>query len=136
MDSLTPEQRRRTMRRVKSRDTGPEMVIRKALHAMGYRYRLYANDLPGKPDLVFRSRRKVVFVNGCFWHGHSCKAGSKVVKTNSNYWKAKIEKNVERDLRNVHAFSDRGWESLTIWECDIRNSVEKTTRKIRKFLES
>ena len=93
---MTSELRSRTMRAVKGRDTKPEMAVRRLLHRMGYRYRLHRKELPGRPDIVFGSRRKVIFVHGCFWHGHSCKRGNRLPKTNAEYWQTKIARNVER----------------------------------------
>jgi DNA mismatch endonuclease (patch repair protein) len=120
----TPEAlRSRTMRAVKSKDTEPEWIVRKLLHAAGYRYRLHAKELPGKPDLVFPSRRKVVFVHGCFWHGHACARGARRPKTNSEYWKGKIARNRERDEAHLIALRQGGWKVRTIWECEINRGV-------------
>jgi DNA mismatch endonuclease (patch repair protein) len=116
----SPEKRRRTMQAVKSRDTGPEMIVRQMLHAEGYRYRLHRKSLPGCPDLVFPSRRKVLFINGCFWHGHACPHGSRVPKANRQYWQKKIARNRERDIQSREALTALGWQSLTIWECEIK----------------
>jgi DNA mismatch endonuclease (patch repair protein) len=120
-DNLTPEQRQRTMRRVRSVDTGPEMTVRRLAHGLGYRYRLHRKDLPGKPDLVFPARRKVIFVHGCFWHGHDCKAGRKQPKTNADYWTVKLGRNRARDLANQALLREHGWDVLVIWECRIRD---------------
>ena len=98
---MPSEQRSRTMRAVKFRDTEPELTVRRLLHRMGYRFRLQRKDLPGKPDIVFGPRRKVIFVHGCFWHGHSCKRGSRMPKTNVEYWETKITRNVERHSRQI-----------------------------------
>lgn len=100
--------RSRTMRAVRSANTKPEMIVRRMLHNAGFRYRLHRADLAGKPDLVFVSRRKVIFVHGCFWHGHGCKRGARVPKTNQNYWINKIERNRERDQKNTRALIDDG----------------------------
>ncbi len=108
------------MRSVGSKDTKPEMVVRRLLHGLGYRYRLHRQDLLGKPDLVFPARRKVIFVNGCFWHGHDCPRGSRVPKKNAEYWKAKVSRNVERDRANATALVDQGWQVLTVWECECK----------------
>ena len=96
MDTRTPEQRRRIMQAVKSRNTGPEMIVRRLLHGMGYKYQLYRKDLPGKPDIALASRRKAIFVHGCFWHGHSCPKG-RLPKSRLDYWQPKLAKNRERD---------------------------------------
>ena len=98
---MPSEQRSRTMRAVRDRDTKPELAVRRLLHRMGYRYRLHWRDLPGKPDIVFGPRRKVIFVHGCFWHGHSCNRGNRLPKTNAEYWKAKIERNVARHFEST-----------------------------------
>ena len=100
------------MRAVKGRDTKPEMTVRRLLHRMGYRYRLHRKDLPGKPDIVFGPRRKVIFVHGCFWHGHSCKRGSRVPKSNAEYWKEKIARNIERHSDQLDELTADGWTGL------------------------
>lgn len=106
------------MRAVKSSDTAPEMIVRRLVHHLGGRFRLHRRDLPGTPDIVLPSRRKVIFVNGCFWHGHDCSRGARVQKTNTNYWRAKIDGNVSRDRQSLAALEAAGWRVLTIWECD------------------
>lgn len=116
-----PETRRRTMQAVKSSNTTPEMLVRRALHAEGYRYRLHVKSLPGCPDLAFPSKRRVIFINGCFWHGHACSRGSRVPKTNRQYWEKKIAGNRERDSRNGDALRALGWRVLTLWECEIKS---------------
>ena len=133
-DPLSPEQRERTMRAVKSEDTGPELRVRKLIHSMGYRYSLHRKDLPGKPDIVLPSRKKIVFIHGCFWHGHHCPAGSKKPKTNADYWERKIERNVQRDRRSQSALRRGGWSVAVVWECQTRN-LEKLERRLRTFLE-
>lgn len=112
-----------TMSRVKSKDTVPEMIVRRLVHALGYRYRLHDKKLPGKPDLVFRSRRKLIFVHGCYWHGHDCKRGARMPSTNQEYWSAKIGRNKERDARNLASLEQSGWGVLVIWECEIKDST-------------
>ena len=135
MKFLPPdEQRSRTMRAVKSEDTGPEWTVRRAVHALGYRYRLHAPDLPGKPDLVLRSRRKVIFVHGCFWHGHTCARGARMPVRNREYWTAKIARNHQRDLANVRKLRGDGWKVLVVWECQTREE-EKLQSRLKKFLE-
>jgi DNA mismatch endonuclease (patch repair protein) len=121
------------MRAVRGRDTKPEMTVRRLVHGMGYRYRLHRKDLPGKPDLVFPSRRKVIFVHGCFWHGHSCARGARVPKTNRKYWTSKIDRNRERDARSQRALSDAGWQVLVVWECELRDAEELKVR-LNSFL--
>lgn len=119
-DVFTPEKRSAIMRAVKSRDTKPEVALRKALFALGYRYRLNVKTLPGKPDLVFPKHRTVIFVHGCFWHGHDCKRGNRTPKTNRAYWTEKIARNKARDLRNAAALEAAGWRVLTLWECELK----------------
>ena len=131
MDKLTPDRRSENMRRIKSKGMKPEMLVRSIAHRMGFRFRLHAKDLPGKPDLVFRSRRKVIFVDGCFWHGHSCKEGRREPKSNIDYWRAKIARNKSRDAENREKLIALGWTSLTIWECDDDRKIK---RRLRTFL--
>jgi len=107
------------MGHVRSRDTKPEMTVRQIVHAMGYRYRLHAKDLPGKPDLVFRSRGKIVFIHGCFWHRHADCALARLPKSRQNFWLPKLDANRQRDLKNESALRDAGWDVLTIWECEL-----------------
>ncbi|HZT59683.1 MAG TPA: very short patch repair endonuclease [Pyrinomonadaceae bacterium] len=116
-DVLTPEQRSFNMSRIRNRNTRPEMIVRSTVHRMGYRYSLHRKDLPGKPDLVFRSRRKIIFVHGCFFHMHDCPYGRVVPKTNAEFWRTKRLSNVERDKRNQAALEEMGWEVLRVWEC-------------------
>jgi DNA mismatch endonuclease (patch repair protein) len=107
------------MSRIRGRDNKLEIRLRKALHAKGFRYRLYDRTLPGSPDIVFPSRKAVVFVNGCFWHGHGCSL-FRMPKTNSAFWKNKIEGNIERDQKNLNRLNEMGWKSLVVWECAVR----------------
>lgn len=118
-DHVTKERRSFIMSQVGSKDTKPEMIVRRALHRLGYRYRLHRQNLPGSPDLVFVSRRKVIFVHGCFWHGHGCRWGQ-LPKSRSEYWKNKIETNRERDRRNLNALKKQGWTALTVWQCELK----------------
>ncbi len=134
IDPLTPEQRRYTMRQVHSEDTKPEMSVRRLTHRMGYRYRLHRKDLPGKPDLVFPGRKKVIFVHGCFWHGHDCPAGRKTPKTNQEYWLKKLNRNKERDKQNIAKLHELGWDVLVIWECETRDEAT-LSRRISQFLD-
>jgi len=129
----TPESRSRIMRAVKGRDTSLEMTIRRLIFSMGYRYRLHRKDLPGKPDLVFPSRRKVLFIHGCFWHGHDCKRGARVPKTNREYWEKKIARNQARDVKNKAALQSLGWDVLIIWECQIKDEAALKQR-LSEFL--
>jgi DNA mismatch endonuclease (patch repair protein) len=118
-DVFSPEKRSAVMRAVKSKNTKPEIKLRKALFALGYRYRLNVKGLPGKPDLVFPKYKTVVFMHGCFWHGHDCKRGSRKPKSNAAYWREKIERNRARDQKNRVALEALGWRVITVWECEL-----------------
>lgn len=133
LDPLSPEQRSFTMSRVKGRDTGAELYVRKLIYRLGYRYRLQGRDLPGNPDIVFRSRKKVIFIHGCFWHGHDCRAGRKKPKTNQSYWLPKLKRTKERDAKNQKYLNDLGWKFLILWECELKDAT--LAEKIRIFLE-
>lgn len=130
---MTDAERSRIMRAVRGRDTSPEKAVRSLAHRMGYRFRLHRSDLPGKPDLTFPGKRSVVFVHGCFWHGHDCKRGSRTPKTNTEYWTTKIGRNVARDREQIRALERRGWRALVVWECQLRDEAE-LRRKLRLFL--
>ena len=119
-DVFTLEKRSAVMRRIKGRDTGPEMAVRRILKGAGVGYRLGGCGLPGRPDLVMKGRGTVVFVHGCFWHGHDCARGSRQPKANADYWTAKIGWNRDRDARNVQALAADGWRVITVWECDLK----------------
>lgn len=121
------------MRKVRSKDTKPEIIVRSLVHKMGYRFRLHRKDLPGTPDLVFPSRKKVIFVNGCFWHGHDCKRGARVPKENREYWTRKIANNVNRDSKNAEELGLLGWRSFVIWECEVKDE-SALAQKIAEFL--
>lgn len=122
------------MRLVKSEDTTPELAVRKLTYALGYRYRLHRRDLPGCPDLVFPARRKVLFVHGCFWHWHGCKR-SRMPKTNESYWRAKIDRNVQRDAKNLKMLKRQGWRALVVWECQIKDA-KRLAKKLSHFLDN
>lgn len=130
----SPAVRRRTMQAVKSKDTSPEMRVRRLLHAHGYRYRLHKKELPGSPDLVFSSRRKVVFIHGCFWHGHDCARGARVPKTNTAYWVGKVARNRARDVRARGRLEEFGWKVLTLWECELKDEAAALNR-LTRFLD-
>ena len=120
------------MSRIRSKGMKPEMIVRRLLHGMGYRYRLHRKDLPGKPDLVFVSRRKVLFVHGCFWHQHGdplCKI-ARMPKTRLEYWIPKLERNVQRDLEHQAALAALGWKVLTVWECQTRDTAALAERLV------
>ena len=130
-DVFSPEKRSAVMRRVKGRDTGPEMVVRRALRALGVGYRLGGASLPGRPDVVMKGRRAVIFVHGCFWHGHDCARGAR--QANADYWLAKIGRNRERDRTSEEALAAEGWRVLTLWECELKDA-EALTARLRSFL--
>ena len=134
-DVFTPEKRSAVMARVKGKNTAPELKVRKALTALGARYRLNRKDLPGTPDIVLPGRRLAIFVHGCFWHGHDCARGARVPKNNRDYWVTKIARNVERDRKNHAALSALGWSVLVLWECGIRDDAS-LERLLRDFLEN
>jgi DNA mismatch endonuclease (patch repair protein) len=133
-DVHTPEQRRRNMRAIKAKDTSPELAVRRLIHSLGYRYRLHDTALPGKPDLVFAGRRKVVFVHGCFWHQHECRLGSVVAKTNAEFWRDKRAGNQARDTRVKARLEELGWSVCVVWECELRDSTLPT--RIQRFLDT
>jgi DNA mismatch endonuclease (patch repair protein) len=124
--------RSENMRRIRSKGMLPELAVRSMVHRMGFRFRLHRKNLPGKPDLVFVSRRKVIFVHGCFWHAHDCRIAHKP-KSNADYWEPKLKRNQARDVRNLKALRAAGWKSLVIWECQVKKGSPVGTR-IRKFL--
>jgi DNA mismatch endonuclease, patch repair protein len=126
-------ERSEIMRRVRSTDTTPELIVRKLAYSLGFRYRLHKKELPGKPDLVFSGKRKVIFVHGCFWHGHKCKRGIRLPKKNREYWTKKISTNMKRDKNQVEELNKAGWSVLTIWECET-NDQDSLTHKIVEFL--
>ncbi len=134
MDTRTPEQRRRIMQSVKSKDTGPELVVRRLLHGMGYRYRLHRKDLPGRPDIAFGPRRKAIFVHGCFWHGHGCSKG-RLPKSRLDYWQPKVDKNRERDRTKEEQLKNLGWSVLTIWQCETAD-LETLATRLQDFVDN
>ena len=122
------------MRRVKGRDTKPEMRIRRLLRAIGAPgYRLHRKDLPGRPDIAYIGRRRAIFVNGCFWHGHDCKRGARTPKTNVDYWSAKIARNKARDAAALDALASLGWRALVVWECEMKDESALADR-LRAFI--
>ena len=134
-DVFDAEKRSAVMRAVKSSDTAPERAVRAAVCALGYgrRYRIGGAALLGKPDLVFGGMRKAIFVHGCFWHGHDCKRGARAPKDNATYWRNKIARNHERDVRVQKALKAEGWKTLTVWECETRDAA-KLSAKLARFL--
>ena len=134
-DTFTSAERSRIMAAVKSRDTTPELIVRRVLHGLGYRYRLNVHTLPGCPDLVFPSRRKIILVHGCFWHGHRCRRGRRLPKTRASYWRAKITGNVARDRRNVRTLKRLGWQTCVVWECHTTTKkISALTTRLTHFL--
>lgn len=127
-DVYSPEKRSAVMRRVKGRDTTPELTVRRLLTGLGARYRLHRADLPGKPDIVMPGRRLVLFVHGCFWHGHDCARGARVPKANRDYWLGKVARNRERDVRHRAALEAAGWRVETVWECELKDEAALTAR--------
>ena len=121
------------MRAAKSRDTGAEMVVRRLVHSLGYRYRLHRKDLPGVPDLVFPARGAIIFVHGCFWHQHDCPRGARIPRTRRDYWVPKLRKNQERDRQHQERLQRDGWRVLVIWECETRGT-SRLVRHLREFL--
>lgn len=122
------------MAAIRGRNTGPERAVRSIVHVLGFRYRLHVRDLPGKPDLVFRSDRKVIFVHGCFWHRHDCPLGQVKCGTNVAFWERKFESNVLRDCRNVSELRELGWDVLVVWECWLADS-NRLRKRLAAFLQ-
>lgn len=140
-DTLSPEQRSERMGRVRNKDTKPEMVVRRLVHSMGYRYRLHSGELPGRPDMVFRKRRKVIFVHGCYWHRHGEVVSGDVgpltrnpPKSRRDFWVSKFERNKERDERNQAKLRHMDWDFLILWECQLRDG-DRLASQVRRFLD-
>ncbi|MBW1796587.1 MAG: DNA mismatch endonuclease Vsr [Deltaproteobacteria bacterium] len=134
-DVHTPEQRSHNMAAIRSKDTKPEMLVRRLVHSMGYRYRLHRKDLPGKPDLTFSKLQKVIFVHGCYWHMHNCRYGRVTPKTNTEFWRKKRQSNVERDRKNLKALKVADWDTLVVWECEIKDR-HRLMAKLSDFLKN
>lgn len=137
IDSVSPARRSANMAAIKSKDMEPELIVRRIVHALGYRYRLHRKDLPGKPDLVFGSRSKVIFVHGCFWHMHpkvNC-LDARLPKSNREYWTPKLARNAARDAAQIAALRSLGWKVLVIWECETKNA-DALTKRLKAFLGS
>jgi DNA mismatch endonuclease (patch repair protein) len=135
VDIMTAPERSKRMSLIRSKDTQPELLVRKLVHSMGYRYRSHDSALPGRPDIVFKSRRKIIFVHGCFWHLHQNCANSRPPKSKLDYWRPKLEGNVTRDKLVRGRLRRLGWQQLVIWECEVDNR-ERLSRKLEKFLET
>lgn len=134
MDRLSRDRRSENMRQIRSKDTAPELALRSLVHRLGYRFRLHRKDLPGKPDLVFPARKKVIFLHGCFWHQHKeCREG-RLPGTRHEYWEPKLARNQERDAVSQAALKSLGWEVLTLWECQLAKDPASISQKITRFL--
>jgi DNA mismatch endonuclease (patch repair protein) len=132
-DHLTQQERSRNMSRVKGRDTKPELLVRSIVHRLGYRFRLHGKKLPGRPDVVLARHRKVIFVHGCFWHGHTgCRRAARP-SSNREFWDKKIEGNIARDAANIRALRQAGWKALVIWQCAMKDR-ERLENTLAKFL--
>lgn len=137
-DVMTPKQRSRCMAAIKGKDTKPEMIVRKYLFSRGMRFRVQVRKLPGTPDIVLPKYKTVIFVNGCFWHGHEDCKYFRLPKSNVEFWKEKIGRNIERDRESMQALLDLGWKIIRVWECELRNKAnrEDTLNKIYKSITS
>lgn len=134
MDTLSADKRSETMGRVRSKDTTAELIVRRLVHSLGFRYRLHGRELPGKPDIVFPARRKVIFVHGCFWHGHSCRSGRNRPASNQTYWIPKLDRNKTRDRANRNRLRRLGWDVLVIWECELKET-DRLRGRIAGYLD-
>lgn len=131
MDNLTAEQRHINMSAIRSCDTKPEMLVRKYLHSQGFRYGLHNHKLPGSPDIVLRKYKTVIFINGCFWHGHEGCKYYRLPKSNIEFWQTKIERNRHRDIETIEALKAKSWRVITIWECELRNIAQRSETLIQ-----
>ena len=131
MDIKSKEERSRNMSAIRSGDTKPEMLVRKYLHSQGFRYGLHNHKLPGSPDLVLRKYKTVIFINGCFWHGHEGCKYYRLPKSNIEFWQTKIERNRQRDIETITALIAKGWRIITIWECELRNIAQRSETLIQ-----
>jgi DNA mismatch endonuclease (patch repair protein) len=132
-DVYDKEKRSAVMARVRSKDTSPEMAVRQILTRLGARYRLHRKDLPGSPDIVMPGRKLVIFVHGCFWHGHDCARGARVPKANREYWLAKVARNTTRDAKTASALHADGWAVETVWECELKDRASLATRLAKRL---
>lgn len=135
MDTFSKEARSEIMRRIKGKNTKPEILVRRLMHGMGYRFRLHRKDLPGKPDVVLPKYKTVVFVHGCFWHGHDCRKGTDRPSSNAEFWAEKIAKNIERDRKSLVELRKAGWDVVTVWECELKDP-ECVHQKLQTIRES
>jgi len=134
MDRVSVQQRAKNMSRIRCKDTKPETQLRKIVHALGFRYRLHANKLPGRPDIVFSRRKKLIFLHGCFWHHHAKCRDGRIPNSREDYWRPKLVGNKNRDVENRRHLRRLGWRSLVIWECELA-ARKKIERKVQRFLE-
>lgn len=132
VDTVTAARRSEIMSRVRGKDTRPEMLVRRLVHGAGYRYRLHVSGLPGRPDLVFSARKKVILIHGCFWHSHPGCHNARLPKSRTEFWQSKLESNKARDTRNLNALAEAGWEVLVLWECELQSP--DLMKRIRDFL--
>ncbi len=133
MDNLTKEQRKLCMSRIRSKNTEPEIIVRKTLSKLGLRYRLHVSKLPGKPDIVISKAKKIIFINGCFWHQHKNCTRQAMPKANIEYWKPKLQRNIEKQEQDIKSLKKSGWKVYKIWECQTKNE-QKLTQKLLKIL--
>ncbi len=130
-DRITKEQRSKNMSHIRSKDTSIELKVRKYLFSLSYRYRVNYKKLPGKPDIVFTKKKIAIFIHGCYWHGHNCNSRyAHISKSNTNYWNTKIQRNQERDKRNIEQLEKDGWKVIVFWECEIKENFEFITEKL------
>ena len=130
-DRITKEQRSKNMSQIRSKDTSIELKVRKYLFSLGYRYRVNYKELPGKPDIVFTKKKIAIFIHGCYWHGHNCNSRyAHISKSNTNYWNTKIQRNQERDKRNIEQLEKDGWKVIVLWECEIKDNFEEIKTKL------
>lgn len=134
MDTLSSLDRSKNMRAIKGRDTGPELIVRRLLHAMGYRFRLHRRDLPGSPDVVLPRHRVAVLIHGCFWHRHSCSRGRSKPRTRRAFWRTKFAGNEVRDRRSLRALRREGWRVIVVWECQT-GEVDRLRERLARFLQ-
>lgn len=135
-DRITKEQRSKNMSQIRSKDTSIELKVRKYLFSLGYRYRVNYKELPGKPDIVFTKKKIAIFIHGCYWHGHNCNSRyAHISKSNTNYWNTKIQRNQERDKRNIEQLEKDGWKVIVLWECEIKENFEFIIKEkiLKKF---
>lgn len=135
-DTIDPQRRSENMRRIRSVDTKPELLVRRITYGLGFRYRLHQRELPGCPDLVFGNRKKVIFVHGCFWHQHKECPGGRKPRSKSEYWNKKLNRNVRRDNASLKQLREMGWDAMVIWECELAapNGEKRCAASIRRFL--